>query len=143
MGQGMVVPITVRQLEALVRLSESLAKMQLRNDVSEEHVREAIRLFKASTMDAVRSGLVEGLSFTAEQVDLLVFVFLLYIPPKCCMCFYCRFYSLCYGRIEFVSLISDCLIHVPLLSERRTSCYRKPDQAENGHQFIYIRKKAG
>lgn len=68
MGQGMVVPITVRQLEALVRLSESLAKMQLRNDVSEEHVRESIRLFKASTMDAVRSGLVEGLSFTAEQV---------------------------------------------------------------------------
>lgn len=68
MGQGLVVPITLRQLEALVRLSESLAKMQLRNDVSEEHVKEAVRLFKASTMDAVRSGLVEGISFTAEQV---------------------------------------------------------------------------
>lgn len=47
-----VIPITVRQLEALVRLSESLAKMRLDNDVKPEDVAEALRLFKVSTMAA-------------------------------------------------------------------------------------------
>jgi len=45
------VPITVRQLEALVRISESLAKMQLKADVGPEHVEEAIRLFKVRWTD--------------------------------------------------------------------------------------------
>ena len=47
-----VIPITVRQLEALVRLSESLAKMRLENEVQAEDVAEALRLFKVSTMAA-------------------------------------------------------------------------------------------
>ena len=46
------IPITVRQLEALVRLSESLAKMRLDDDVRAEDVAEALRLFKVSTMTA-------------------------------------------------------------------------------------------
>lgn len=46
------IPITVRQLEALVRISESLAKMRLCPDVRAEDVAEAMRLFKASTMAA-------------------------------------------------------------------------------------------
>jgi DNA replication licensing factor MCM5 len=46
------IPITVRQLEALVRLSESLAKMRLDSDVQAEDVTEALRLFKNSTMAA-------------------------------------------------------------------------------------------
>lgn len=46
------IPITVRQLEAIIRISESLAKMQLKPTATEEHVSEAIRLFQASTMDA-------------------------------------------------------------------------------------------
>ena len=46
------IPITVRQLEAIIRISESLAKMQLSPIATEEHVAEAIRLFQASTMDA-------------------------------------------------------------------------------------------
>ena len=46
------VPITVRQLEALVRLSEAQAKMKLSKDVEPEDVREALRLFKVSTMAA-------------------------------------------------------------------------------------------
>lgn len=49
------IPITVRQLEALIRLSESLAKMQLQHFASEEHVDEAMRLFKVSTLDASNS----------------------------------------------------------------------------------------
>mmetsp|Transcript_20806 Transcript_20806/g.29206 ORF Transcript_20806/g.29206 Transcript_20806/m.29206 type:complete len:229 (-) Transcript_20806:718-1404(-) len=47
-----VIPITVRQLEALVRISESLAKMRLELEVQAEDVAEALRLFKVSTMAA-------------------------------------------------------------------------------------------
>lgn len=46
------IPITVRQLEAIVRLSEALARMQLSDEANEEHVREAIRLFNVSTVQA-------------------------------------------------------------------------------------------
>ena len=41
-----VIPITVRQLEAIVRIAESLAKMTLSREATVEHVEEAIRLFK-------------------------------------------------------------------------------------------------
>lgn len=47
------IPITIRQLEAIVRVSESLAKMTLSPVATVSHVDEAIRLFKASTMDAI------------------------------------------------------------------------------------------
>ena len=47
-----VIPITVRQLEALVRLSESLAKVRLDSQVRIEDVNEALRLFRVSTMAA-------------------------------------------------------------------------------------------
>lgn len=56
------IPITVRQLESLIRLSESLARMELRNYVNENDVTEAIRLFTVSTIDAANKGLVlEGM----------------------------------------------------------------------------------
>jgi len=45
------IPITVRQLEAIVRMSESLAKMELTEDVDVGHVEEALRLFTVSTLD--------------------------------------------------------------------------------------------
>lgn len=54
-GESQVVPITVRQLEALIRLSESLAKMRLSAEVSVNDVEEAIRLFKVSTLAASQS----------------------------------------------------------------------------------------
>ena len=54
--------ILCRQLEAIIRISESLAKMTLCPTVAPHHVEEAIRLFKFSTMDAVSAGSVEGLS---------------------------------------------------------------------------------
>ncbi|ELP88089.1 DNA replication licensing factor mcm5, putative [Entamoeba invadens IP1] len=44
------VPITVRQLEAIIRISESLAKMTMSDIAEEKHVEEAIRLFEISTM---------------------------------------------------------------------------------------------
>lgn len=54
------IPITVRQLEAIVRISEAIAKMSLSNLVSEDVVDEAIRLFNCSTMNAVEGGITEG-----------------------------------------------------------------------------------
>ncbi|CAL5225636.1 g8492 [Coccomyxa viridis] len=62
-----VVPITVRQLEAVVRISESYARMQLQPTVTEAHVRRALDLFTVSTMDAVKSGVTEAVAFTEEQ----------------------------------------------------------------------------
>ncbi|KAI2615871.1 MCM-domain-containing protein [Hypoxylon sp. NC1633] len=50
------IPITVRQLEAIVRITEALAKLTLSPVATEQHVDEAIRLFLCSTMDAVTQG---------------------------------------------------------------------------------------
>jgi len=51
-GDQAVIPITVRQLEALIRLSESLSKMRLENEVQGQDIAEALRLFKVSTTTA-------------------------------------------------------------------------------------------
>lgn len=70
------IPITVRQLEALVRLSESLAKMRLDDDVKAEDIAEALRLFKVSTMaaNAADQNLASGASVlgggAAQQEEL-------------------------------------------------------------------------
>lgn len=45
-----------RQLEAIIRISESLAKLSLSPFATEQHVDEAIRLFRVSTLDATRCG---------------------------------------------------------------------------------------
>lgn len=65
------IPITIRQLEAIIRISESLAKVTLSKQVNELHVDEAIRLFKFSTMDAVSAGNIEGMTRgeLMEEVD--------------------------------------------------------------------------
>lgn len=54
-GESQVVPITVRQLEALIRISESLAKMRLSAEATVNDVMEAIRLFRVSTLSACES----------------------------------------------------------------------------------------
>lgn len=62
------IPITVRQLEAIIRMSESLAKMQLLPFASEAHVDEALRLFQVSTLDAANTGNLAGIEgFTSEE----------------------------------------------------------------------------
>jgi len=71
-GEMPAVPITVRQLEAIVRISESLARMQLQVDVTEAHVQQAMDLFKTSTMDAVRAGATEGLVSTFVMANKLL-----------------------------------------------------------------------
>lgn len=49
------IPITVRQLEAIIRLSESLAKMRLSDTVTKEDVEVANHIFETSTMDSLKS----------------------------------------------------------------------------------------
>lgn len=65
------IPITVRQLEAIVRITESLAKLTLSPIATEEHVDEAIRLFLCSTMDAVNQGSNQGSRELNEEVNRL------------------------------------------------------------------------
>ena len=62
------IPITVRQLEAIIRMSESIAKMHLQNVVTPEHVREAHRLFRISTLNAAASGLSASQKETPEEL---------------------------------------------------------------------------
>ena len=55
-GSGGVIPITVRQLEAIVRISEAYARMELSEHATKKHVEEAIRLFQVSTYRAAMHG---------------------------------------------------------------------------------------
>ncbi|KAK4535969.1 hypothetical protein CDCA_CDCA06G1994 [Cyanidium caldarium] len=52
------VPITVRQLESMVRLTEALAKMRLSSTATAADAEEALRLFRVATIAASRSGAV-------------------------------------------------------------------------------------
>jgi len=62
------IPITVRQLEAIVRISESLAKMELKSFATNAHVEEALRLFKVSTLSSAMSGELSGAEgFVTEE----------------------------------------------------------------------------
>jgi DNA replication licensing factor MCM5 len=62
------IPITVRQLEAIIRISESLSKMELRDDVDVGHVEEALRLFTVSTLDSAnKDRATVGLDMLTEE----------------------------------------------------------------------------
>ena len=50
--------ITVRQLESMIRLCEALARLQLQDEIQEEHVKEAFRLLRRSIVH-VREGDVD------------------------------------------------------------------------------------
>ena len=68
-GKQSAIPITVRQLEAIVRISESIAKMSLSPVATEEHVNEAIRLFKSSTLDAALVGAASSENLPPELMN--------------------------------------------------------------------------
>lgn len=59
-GQQSAIPITVRQLEAIIRISESLAKMRFSENATVDDVKEAVRLFRFATMRAVQQGHLLG-----------------------------------------------------------------------------------
>ena len=65
----LAIPITVRQLEAVIRLSESLAKMELLPFAGDRHIDEALRLFQVSTLDAAMSGSLTGAEGFTTQED--------------------------------------------------------------------------
>ena len=81
-----VIPITVRQLEALVRLSEAIAKITLSNNATEEHVAEAIRLFHVSTLNAAASGVGEAAIGYAHTLHLHVHRSVDVAQSTCCRC---------------------------------------------------------
>ncbi|QLQ82158.1 hypothetical protein HG537_0G04130 [Torulaspora globosa] len=64
------IPITIRQLEAIIRITESLAKLELSPVAHERHVDEAIRLFQASTMDAASQDPTGGLNGTNLMAEI-------------------------------------------------------------------------
>lgn len=69
MNERSSIPITIRQLEAIIRITESLAKLNLSPVATSEHVEEAIRLFTASTMDAVDQGVSSGGLITTGELN--------------------------------------------------------------------------
>jgi DNA replication licensing factor MCM5 len=70
--EGKGIPITVRQLEAIIRLSESLAKMELSNIVNAEHVKKAHSIFQVSTMMAAKSGFMENIQPPQELLQIIM-----------------------------------------------------------------------
>ena len=136
------VPITVRQLEAITRIAESLAKMSLRAEVrlhtraadtsrdhalgflqaTEEDVNEAIRLFKVSTMHAASSG---SLSEWINALDVRV--------PRCLTITTVRVITVGEGMVrpeimKEVQMIEDSL-------KRRVSVGAKISQAKVVKEF--------
>lgn len=65
----LAIPITVRQLEAIIRIAESLAKMELQPFAVDRHVEESMRLFHVSTLDAAMSGSLSGAEGFTTQDD--------------------------------------------------------------------------
>jgi DNA replication licensing factor MCM5 len=59
-GAGNTIPITVRQLEALARISESFARMDACTEASVDHVADALQLFESATVDAANRYTVEN-----------------------------------------------------------------------------------
>jgi DNA replication licensing factor MCM5 len=64
------IPLTVRQLEAIIRISESLAKMRLSTQVTKEDVKEAKRLFEVSSLSAMKTGTM-GAESNPAMVELV------------------------------------------------------------------------
>ncbi|OUC43104.1 MCM2/3/5 family protein [Trichinella nativa] len=63
------IPITVRQLEALIRIAEALAKMELSPYATDRHVDEALRLFQVSTLAAASQGTLSGVEGFSTKED--------------------------------------------------------------------------
>ena len=55
-----IILLFTRQLEAIIRIAESQAKMRLAAFATDADVDEALRLFQVSTLDAATSGNLAG-----------------------------------------------------------------------------------
>ena len=67
------IPITVRQLEEIIRIAEALAKVSLSPFALASHVDEALRLFRVSIYIYIQPGILfhEHDMITHQLVDLL------------------------------------------------------------------------
>ena len=65
------IPITVRQLEAIIRLSESIAKMRLSEKVEKQDILKANDIFLISTMNSLKSG-IKTLIYNPEKKNTLM-----------------------------------------------------------------------
>lgn len=65
------VPITVRQLEAIIRLSEAIAKMSLATLITENHVKEAHRLFQISTLSTANAGINVQCVIPTDMIEMV------------------------------------------------------------------------
>jgi len=63
--------MTVRHLEAIMRISESLAKMELREDINVQDVEEAIELFRKSTLDSSNADMFVPTATETEMNDIV------------------------------------------------------------------------
>mmetsp|Transcript_9724 Transcript_9724/g.23743 ORF Transcript_9724/g.23743 Transcript_9724/m.23743 type:complete len:806 (-) Transcript_9724:21-2438(-) len=62
------IPITIRQLEAIIRIAEAMAKMELQQEANVQHVEDALKLFRDATMEAAKSNLqTENLTDQEQQ----------------------------------------------------------------------------
>ena len=66
------IPVTVRQLEAIIRLSEAIAKMSLSNTVTETHVKESHRLFQISTLSAASNGFNSSYEIPTDLIPTVI-----------------------------------------------------------------------
>lgn len=64
-----IIQITARQLESMVRITESQAKMRLDVLASRKDAEEAIRLFKSATVDAMNSGVLSAVDPSLSPVE--------------------------------------------------------------------------
>lgn len=66
------IPITVRQLEATVRITESLLKLELSPIAHERHVKELLRLFHASTLNAIQNDSNNENEKTKDEIEKII-----------------------------------------------------------------------
>ena len=81
----LAIPITVRQLEAVVRISESLAKMELKPFATDAHVDEAIRIFQVGRLLSSIIGISSSPCFRSPhypQPNLVICLELKVSPPR-------------------------------------------------------------
>lgn len=74
-GQG--VPIAVRHMESMIRMSEAHARMHLRNYVSQEDVDMAIRILLDSFISTQKFGVQKALQKVNIFLKLLLLAFAL------------------------------------------------------------------
>jgi len=53
-----IFPITVRHLEALIRISKAFARISLSSKIEIKHVQQAIKLFNTSTFHLINSRII-------------------------------------------------------------------------------------